>query len=471
METDRKILLTDREYPRRLLEIPQAPKQLYVRGKLPEEGVPSVAVIGARDCSYYGQEVAKRLGRLFGENGIQVISGMARGIDGIGQQAALQAGGSSFAVLGCGADICYPRQNQDLYDRLCKQGGVISEYEWGTPPRAGYFPPRNRIVSGLADAVIVVEARKKSGTLITVDMALEQGKEVYAVPGRLVDDLSSGCNYLIKNGAGILLDMEEFMEELWKQYRLKRGGMLQAGGRWTESGQTEEKQTEDERMEGKKTEGKNSEEKRTEDKQGEDKNGKEKRTEDKQKEDKKGEDKNGKEKRTEDKQREDKNRKEKRTEDKQREDKNRKEKRTEDKQIGKQKAEKKPEGVEQIDSLRIKRVRELSRGMGVETGKKAEMYEEIYMALEENPLSVEEIEQRLVWQQKQRRREKNEQERAENQKCTGKLKNTENQDDTENQKSRESREERIMTGCLMRLCMDGFAVQVSPGYFARRVRD
>ena len=471
METDRKILLTDREYPRRLLEIPQAPKQLYVRGKLPEEGVPSVAVIGARDCSYYGQEVAKRLGRLFGENGIQVISGMARGIDGIGQQAAVQAGGSSFAVLGCGADICYPRQNQDLYDRLCKQGGVISEYEWGTPPRAGYFPPRNRIVSGLADAVIVVEARKKSGTLITVDMALEQGKEVYAVPGRLVDDLSSGCNYLIKNGAGILLDMEEFMEELWKQYRLKRGGMLQAGGRWTESGQTEEKQTEDERMEGKKTEGKNSEEKRTEDKQREDKNRKEKRTEDKQKEDKKGEDKNGKEKRTEDKQREDKNRKEKRTEDKQREDKNRKEKRTEDKQIGKQKAEKKPEGVEQIDSLRIKRVRELSRGMGVETGKKAEMYEEIYMALEENPLSVEEIEQRLVWQQKQRRREKNEQERAENQKCTGKLKNTENQDDTENQKSRESREERIMTGCLMRLCMDGFAVQVSPGYFARRVRD
>lgn len=436
METDRKILLTDREYPRRLLEIPQAPKQLYVRGKLPEEGVPSVAVIGARDCSYYGQEVAKRLGRLFGENGIQVISGMARGIDGIGQQAALQAGGSSFAVLGCGADICYPRQNQDLYDRLCKQGGVISEYEWGTPPRAGYFPPRNRIVSGLADAVIVVEARKKSGTLITVDMALEQGKEVYAVPGRLVDDLSSGCNYLIKNGAGILLDMEEFMEELWKQYRMKRGGMLQAGGRWTESGQTEEKQTEDERMEGKKTEGKNSEEKRTEDKQGEDKNGKEKRTEDKQ-----------------------------------REDKNRKEKRTEDKQIGKQKAEKKPEGVEQIDSLRIKRVRELSRGMGGEAEKKAEMYEEIYMALEENPLSVEEIEQRLVWQQKQRRREKNEQERAENQKCTGKLKNTENQDDTENQKSRKSREERIMTGCLMRLCMDGFAVQVSPGYFARRVRD
>ena len=426
METDRKILLTDREYPRRLLEIPQAPKQLYVKGRLPEEGMPSVAIIGARDCSYYGQEVAKRLGRLFGENGIQVISGMARGIDGIGQQAALQAGGSSFAVLGCGADICYPRQNQDLYDRLCKQGGVISEYEWGTPPRAGNFPPRNRIVSGLADAVIVVEARKKSGTLITVDMALEQGKEVYAVPGRLVDDLSSGCNYLIKNGAGILLDMEEFMEELWKQYRIKRGGMLQAGGRWTESAWIEEKQTED-----------------------------------KQREEKKAEDKNGKEKRTEDKQREE----------KKAEDKNREEKRTEDKQIGKRKTVKKPGEEEQIDSLRIKRVRELSRGMGGEAEKKAEMYEEIYMALEENPLSVEEIEQRLVWQQKQRRREKSEQERAESQECTEKQKNTENQDGTKCQKGGESREERIITGCLMRLCMEGVAVQVSPGYFARRVRD
>ncbi len=426
METDRKILLTDREYPRRLLEIPQAPKQLYVKGRLPEEGMPSVAIIGARDCSYYGQEVAKRLGRLFGENGIQVISGMARGIDGIGQQAALQAGGSSFAVLGCGADICYPRQNQDLYDRLCKQGGVISEYEWGTPPRAGNFPPRNRIVSGLADAVIVVEARKKSGTLITVDMALEQGKEVYAVPGRLVDDLSSGCNYLIKNGAGILLDMEEFMEELWKQYRIKRGGMLQAGGRWTESAWIEEKQTED---------------KQREEKKAEDKNGKEKRTEDKQMEEKKAE------------------------------DKNREEKRTEDKQIGKRKTVKKPGEEEQIDSLRIKRVRELSRGMGGEAEKKAEMYEEIYMALEENPLSVEEIEQRLVWQQKQRRREKSEQERAESQECTEKQKNTENQDGTKCQKGGESREERIITGCLMRLCMEGVAVQVSPGYFARRVRD
>ena len=178
-----------------------------------------------------------------------------------------------------------------------------------------------------------------------------------------------------------------------------------------------------------------------------------------------------------------KNSEEKRTEDKQREDKNRKEKRTEDKQIGKQKAEKKPEGVEQIDSLRIKRVRELSRGMGGEAEKKAEMYEEIYMALEENPLSVEEIEQRIVWQQERRRREKGEQESAENRKntekqestesqeCTGKQKNTENQDGTEYQKGGESREKRLMTGCLMRLCMDGFAVQVSPGYFARRVRD
>ena len=158
-------------------------------------------------------------------------------------------------------------------------------------------------------------------------------------------------------------------------------------------------------------------------------------------------------------------------EEKKAEDKNREEKRTEDKQIGKRKTVKKPGEEEQIDSLRIKRVRELSRGMGGEAEKKAEMYEEIYMALEENPLSVEEIEQRLVWQQKQRRREKSEQERAESQECTEKQKNTENQDGTKCQKGGESREERIITGCLMRLCMEGVAVQVSPGYFARRVRD
>lgn len=151
---------------------------------------------------------------------MQVISGMARGIDGIGQEAALKAGGRSFGVLGCGVDICYPASNRGLYERLCVQGGVLSAYPPGTEARAQHFPPRNRIVSGLADALIVVEARGRSGTLITVDMALEQGKEVYAVPGRVTDRLSDGCNQLIRQGAGVFLTPEDFLRELeegsWK---------------------------------------------------------------------------------------------------------------------------------------------------------------------------------------------------------------------------------------------------------------
>lgn len=139
---------------------------------------------------------------------------MARGIDGIGQTAALDVGGSSFAVLGSGVDVCYPARNRRLYERLRERGGVLSEYPPGTPALSRNFPPRNRIVSGLADAVVVVEAREKSGTLITVDMALEQGKEVYAVPGRVTDALSSGCNRLVKLGAAMLLDPEELAEEL-----------------------------------------------------------------------------------------------------------------------------------------------------------------------------------------------------------------------------------------------------------------
>lgn len=204
----------ERDYPARLLEIPDPPERLYVLGRLPEEKVPSVAIIGARECSEYGSYVAARLGECMGRNGIQVISGMARGIDGIGQTAALDVGGSSFAVLGSGVDVCYPVRNRRLYERLRERGGVLSEYPPGTPALSRNFPPRNRIVSGLADAVVVVEAREKSGTLITVDMALEQGKEVYAVPGRVTDALSSGCNRLVKLGAAMLLDPEELAEEL-----------------------------------------------------------------------------------------------------------------------------------------------------------------------------------------------------------------------------------------------------------------
>lgn len=214
MDEIRVVRREDGAYPARLKEIPGPPGELYVMGSLPGEDRAAVAVIGARDCSEYGRQVAARLGRMLGKNGIQVVSGMARGIDGIAQEAAVEVGGSSFAVLGSGVDICYPTQNRRLYEKLKTAGGILSEYPPGTPVKAWHFPPRNRIVSGLADAVIVVEAREKSGTLITVDMALEQGREVYAVPGRLTDGLSAGCNRLLKLGAGILVDPEEFLEEL-----------------------------------------------------------------------------------------------------------------------------------------------------------------------------------------------------------------------------------------------------------------
>lgn len=201
-------------YPEKLKHIPDAPWGIYVKGKLPLADIPSVAIVGARQCSEYGKAVANRLGSRLGENKIPVISGMARGIDGISQMAALKAGGESFAVLGCGVDTCYPRENRDLYKQLLITGGILSEYPPGTKPYSAYFPPRNRIISGLCDVLVVVEAKEKSGTLITVDMALEQGKEVLVVPGRITDALSYGCNRLIKQGAGVLTDTEDIFSIL-----------------------------------------------------------------------------------------------------------------------------------------------------------------------------------------------------------------------------------------------------------------
>jgi len=221
--------LFDEEYPARLKEIPDAPGGIYTAGSLPGEEL-SVAVIGARDCSEYGKYVAERLGVFLGERNVTVISGMARGIDGIAQEAALKAGGNSCGVLGCGLDICYPAQNRRLYEMLLERGSLVSEYPPGMPALPRNFPRRNRIVSGLADAVVVVEARQRSGTLITVDTALEQGKEVYVVPGRITDRLSDGCNRLLKQGAGLLLSFDDFLEELdMLTKRIKKQDGRQAG--------------------------------------------------------------------------------------------------------------------------------------------------------------------------------------------------------------------------------------------------
>ena len=208
------VSLGEEEYPARLAAIPDAPCALYYAGKLPERDRKALALIGARNCSAYGRAVAGQFAAALAEAGVQIVSGMARGVDGIGQQAALDAGGYSLGVLGCGVDICYPPENRQLYERLIAQGGICSEYPPGIEPRALLFPPRNRIISGLCDGVLVVEAKERSGTLITVDMALEQGREVYAVPGRVTDPLSRGCNRLIRQGAALVESPEELLREL-----------------------------------------------------------------------------------------------------------------------------------------------------------------------------------------------------------------------------------------------------------------
>ena len=194
----------DEDYPKRLLTIPDPPTVLFWKGEFPPEDGKTAAVIGARRCSFYGRSMAERFGRELAGAGVNVISGMAMGIDGYAQSAAVAAGGRSFGILGCGVDQAYPSVNRPLYEKLCLQGGVISEYKPGTPPLAYHVPIRSRIISGLADVLLVIEARAVSGTRITVDQALEQGRDVFALPGRLDDPLSEGCNDLIRQGAGIL---------------------------------------------------------------------------------------------------------------------------------------------------------------------------------------------------------------------------------------------------------------------------
>ena len=201
-------------YPARLKELPGMPKQLYYIGSFPDDAKPTAAIVGARLCSPYGRIQAFNYGKFLSEHGVQVISGMAAGIDAEGHKGALEGGTPTFAVLGNGVDICYPSSSRGIYRRIPeKNGGIISEYEPGTKGRAYYFPARNRIISGLADLVLVVEAKEKSGSLITAACALEQGKMVYAIPGAVNDALSRGCHKLIYDGAGIAYSPEILLDE------------------------------------------------------------------------------------------------------------------------------------------------------------------------------------------------------------------------------------------------------------------
>ena len=208
----------DKDYPSALAQIPDPPYMLYYKGRLPDDEAPSVAVVGSRQCSPYGAHVAEELGRTLALRGFPVISGMASGIDGIAQEAALGAGGYSLGVFGCGVDICYPKKHRRIYDGLVESGGAVSEYLPGTHPMPQWFPMRNRIISGLSRAVVVVEARKRSGSLITADQALDQGRDVFVVPGRITDDFCQGCLSLIRQGADAVVSVDGFVRELEEKY-------------------------------------------------------------------------------------------------------------------------------------------------------------------------------------------------------------------------------------------------------------
>lgn len=223
----RHVRAYEAEYPEKLKKYQGMPGKLYVRGRLPDSRRPSVAIVGARRSTTLGNETARYFARELAASGVQIISGMAWGIDGMAHTGALEAGGDTFAVLGCGVDICYPGGHQGLYDRLLECGGVLSEQPEGTGPRPGFFPARNRIISALSDLVLVVEAGKRSGALITADFALEQGKDVYAVPGRINDPMSRGCLELIKQGAGLADDPKTLLHALGIQNKEHRCGPAQ----------------------------------------------------------------------------------------------------------------------------------------------------------------------------------------------------------------------------------------------------
>jgi DNA processing protein len=202
------------DYPERLREIPAPPPVLYLWGDLRPQDRWAAAVVGTRRPTAYGTAVARDLAAVLAASGVTVVSGLARGIDIIAHQSALEAGGRTLAVLGSGLDRLYPPEHRHLAERIAGGGAILSDYPLGTAPEAGNFPPRNRIISGLALAVVIVEAGEGSGALITADFAGEQGREVFAVPGSIYSRASRGTNRLIRSGARPLVAFEDVLEAL-----------------------------------------------------------------------------------------------------------------------------------------------------------------------------------------------------------------------------------------------------------------
>ncbi|HSK66417.1 MAG TPA: DNA-processing protein DprA [Anaerolineales bacterium] len=204
----------DNAYPQRLKEIEQPPPVLYIRGEYLPDDLFAVAIVGTRRVTSYGRQITEELASYLAGHGITVISGLARGVDAIAHQTALKAGGRTIGVLGSGVDKIYPPEHRQMAEQMIRNGAIVSDYAPGTPPDASNFPPRNRIISGLSLAIVVIEAGETSGALITAEFAAEQGREVFAVPGSILAPQSKGTNKLIQQGALPLLSVNDLMQAL-----------------------------------------------------------------------------------------------------------------------------------------------------------------------------------------------------------------------------------------------------------------
>jgi DNA processing protein len=208
------LTLPEPEYPRLLREIEQPPPVLYIRGGLNPADDFSVAMVGTRKVTPYGQQITRDTSTFLAGHGLTIVSGLARGVDALAHQHALKAGGRTIAVLGSGVDVIYPPEHRILAEAIIENGAIISDYPLGTQPEGVNFPPRNRIISGLSLATIVVEAGDRSGALITADFAVEQGRDVFAVPGNVLSPMSQGTNRLIQNGAYAMISPQDVLDAL-----------------------------------------------------------------------------------------------------------------------------------------------------------------------------------------------------------------------------------------------------------------
>jgi DNA processing protein len=207
------LTILDQDYPNALREIPNPPPLLYLRGAFESDDNVAIGIVGSRTASYYGKRIAEKFSRELAKRGFSIVSGLARGIDTVAHQAAIHEGRRTIAFLGSGIDVVYPRENKRLMQNIIQHGAVVSEFPLGTEPLAVNFPQRNRLISGFSLGILVVEAALQSGTFTTVRWALEQGKEVFAVPGDTLRKQSRGANRLIQQGAKLVAEIDDIVEE------------------------------------------------------------------------------------------------------------------------------------------------------------------------------------------------------------------------------------------------------------------